>query len=88
MLNHLVDHLYTSPTAIRTIRKEDSEGKYISQHDISHLRSISMVGERCDVPTFEWVEEHFKGKLVNDNYWQTETGAPILSNYLGFDTFP
>jgi len=48
----LVDHLYTSPTAIRTIRKEDSEGKFISQHDISHLRSVSLVGERCDVPTF------------------------------------
>lgn len=46
------------------------------------------MGERCDIPTFKWVEDHLKGKLVNDCYWQTETGGPILSNYLGFPTFP
>ena len=67
----LVDHLYTSPTAIRTIRKEDSEGSYINKHDLKHLRSVTLVGERCDVPTFKWVQDHLKGKFVNDSYWQT-----------------
>ena len=38
--------------------------------------------------TFQWIEDHLKGKLVNDNYWQTETGAPILTNYMGYQTFP
>ena len=83
-MGYLVQHLYTSPTAIRSIRKEDSEGKFIGGHNLKGLRSVTLVGERCDVPTFEWVGKHFKGKLVNDCYWQTETGGPILSNFLGF----
>lgn len=40
----IVNYLYTAPTAIRTIRKEDSDGRYIKKHDISSLRSVAVVG--------------------------------------------
>lgn len=42
-----------------------------------------MAGERLDVETFKWVQDHLKDKFVNDNYWQTESGGPMLSNFLG-----
>lgn len=46
---------------------------------------MTCVGERCDIPTFEWLMEEFPQQFVNDTYWQTETGSPILSNFCGFD---
>lgn len=46
-----------------------------------------MAGERCDIPTYEWIHEHL-GILINDNYWQTESGWGISSNYLGLHEFP
>ena len=39
-----------------------------------------MAGERCDVPTYEWIQQHIP-VLINDNYWQTETGWIISCNY-------
>ena len=39
-----------------------------------------MAGERCDISTFDWLINNFQGKLINDNYWQTESGFPIVSN--------
>lgn len=84
----LVKHLYTSPTAIRGIRKEDHDGKLISSELVKSLEGITLVGERCDVETFKWVQEHLKGKFVNDSYWQTESGGPMLSNYLGLSSQP
>jgi propionyl-CoA synthetase len=59
----------------------------IGQHDLSKLKSVTLVGERCDIPTFKWVEDHLGRQMVNDCYWQTESGSPILSNYLGYQTF-
>lgn len=46
-----------------------------------------MAGERCDIPTFNWLQSKFPGLLINDNYWQTETGWPMCSNYLGLERF-
>jgi propionyl-CoA synthetase len=63
--------LYTSPTAMRGIRKEDHDGKLIKPEFIKCLEGVTLVGERCDVETFKWVQQHFKGKFVNDTYWQT-----------------
>ena len=40
----IVNYLYTAPTAIRTIRKEDSDGRYIKKHDLSSLKSVAVVG--------------------------------------------
>lgn len=43
---------YTAPTALRAMRKEDPDGEWIRKSNISTLRSISMAGERCDIPTY------------------------------------
>ncbi|EGR28695.1 propionate-- ligase, putative [Ichthyophthirius multifiliis] len=82
-----VKGLYTAPTALRAIRKEDPEGKFILKSDISSLQGVSMAGERCDVPTYEWIQSHLK-VFINDNYWQTEIGWIISCNYKNLHTFP
>ena len=86
---HKVNCLFTSPTALRSIRKEDSEGNYLKKSDFSTLKTVMIAGERLDIHTFEWISNLLpKHVLLNDNYWQTETGWPILSNYKNLYTFP
>lgn len=46
-----------------------------------------MAGERCDIGTYEWVWDKVK-VLINDNYWQTESGWIISCNYKNLYTFP
>ena len=46
-----VKSFYTAPSALRIIIKEDNEGAFIKKHDLSSLECISIVGERCDIPT-------------------------------------
>lgn len=87
MLFNTVNHLYSSPTAIRSIRKEDSEGSFIKSHDLSNLHSVSFAGERCDIPTYEWLAHQFPNRFLNDNYWQTESGYLMLSNFKNLETF-
>ncbi len=65
-----VKGLYSSPTGLRAIRKEDNNGDHVKKYDISSLTSLSLAGERCDIPTYEWISEKLK-VLINDNYWQT-----------------
>ena len=43
-------------------------GTWFKKFDLSSLTSCSMAGERCDVPTYNWIEKHL-GVLINDNYW-------------------
>ena len=85
---HRVVGLYTAPTAIRALKKEDPEGQWIRKHDISSLKAVSFAGERCDIKTYQWLTENLKGVLCNDNYWQTETGWIISCNYTDLYTFP
>ncbi|KAJ3088683.1 hypothetical protein HK102_008199 [Quaeritorhiza haematococci] len=70
--------LYTAPTAIRSIKREDPNGEYVKRHDISSLKSLFLVGERSDPDTVV----HFSKLLnvpVRDNYWQTETGWTVTA---------
>lgn len=77
-----VDVLYSSPTAIRAIRKEDPEGEVIAKYDISTLRVLGMVGERTDIYTYEFIKKLVPDTcLYNDTYWQTETGWFISANF-------
>jgi propionyl-CoA synthetase len=71
--------MFTAPTAIRALRKQDPE--YMRKHDTSTLRNLFLAGEPLDEPTSRWVSENL-GVTVRDNYWQTETGWPILSSSL------
>lgn len=77
-----VDVLYSSPTAIRAIRKEDPEAKLIKQYNLSTLKVLAMVGERTDVHTYEYLKNIIpENCLYNDTYWQTETGWFIAANF-------
>lgn len=83
---HGVRLLFTAPTAIRAIRKEDPEGALMRQHDLSKLEALYLAGERCDPPTALWVAEKL-GVPVVDHWWQTETGWPITAGFRGFGLF-
>ena len=74
---HKVSIMFTAPTAIRAIKKEDPEGKFVKKYDLSSLRTQFLAGERCDVATLDWYEE-FVGVPAVDHWWQTESGWPML----------
>ena len=71
-----VSVMFSAPTAVRVLRKCDPA--YLQKHDLSSLRALFLAGEPLDEPTARWIRDAL-GKPVVDNYWQTETGWPILS---------
>ena len=79
--------LFTAPTAIRAIRREDPEGALIGDHDISSLQTLFLAGERLDPDTYHWATRVL-GVPVVDNWWQTETGWPIAANPRGLEPLP
>jgi propionyl-CoA synthetase len=79
-----VSALFTAPTAIRAVKKEDPHGKLMADYDLSKLRTLFLAGERLDPDTYRWAGEHL-GIPVIDNWWQTETGWPIASNCIGLE---
>lgn len=84
---HGVEALFTAPTAIRAIKKEDPEGILVASHDISSLRHLFLAGERLDPGTYEWAGS-ILGVPVIDHWWQTETGWAIVANLRGLDPMP
>jgi propionyl-CoA synthetase len=81
---HGATALFTAPTAIRAIKRDDPDGELIGEHDLSRLRTLFLAGERLDPDTYAWATSHL-GVPVIDNWWQTETGWPIASNLRGHD---
>ncbi|RVT96687.1 propionyl-CoA synthetase [Rhodovarius crocodyli] len=79
--------MFTAPTAIRAIKKEDPEGKLARKHDLSRLEAMFLAGERCDPDTVAWAEQ-LLGHPVIDHWWQTETGWPITGAFRGLGMFP
>jgi propionyl-CoA synthetase len=75
-----VKTMFSSPTAIRVLKKQDPA--YMKAHDLSKLRYVFLAGEPLDEPTARWAADAL-GVAIIDNYWQTETGWPILSAQLG-----
>jgi propionyl-CoA synthetase len=71
-----VSVMFSAPTAVRVLKKQDPA--YLSKYDLSSLRALFLAGEPLDEPTAKWIAEAL-GKPIIDNYWQTETGWPILS---------
>ena len=84
---HKAVALFTAPTAFRAIRKEDPEGTFIRQYDLSHLRTLFLAGERADPPTVEWAEQQLQRPVI-DHWWQTETGWCIAGNPVGLGLLP
>jgi propionyl-CoA synthetase len=82
-----VEGLFTAPTAIRAIKKEDPSAELLKEHDVSSLRTLFLAGERLDPDTYTWATETL-GVPVVDNWWQTETGWPIASNLRGLEPMP
>jgi propionyl-CoA synthetase len=84
---HNVAVMFTAPTAIRAIKKEDPDGKLLEKYDLGQFRAQFLAGERCDPDTLEWCQKHL-GVPTVDHWWQTETGWPIVSNCLGIEMLP
>ncbi len=82
---YAVDVFYTAPTAVRAFMKWGTE--YPDSHDLSSLRLLGTVGEPIDEPAWQWYREHIGGGdcPVVDTWWQTETGAILLSTLPGVD---
>ncbi len=85
---HGVTTLFTAPTALRAIRKEDPEAAHLAGHDIACLRALFLAGERLDPDTYHWARRILGGRPVVDHWWQTETGWPIAANCLGIEALP
>lgn len=79
---HRVNALFTAPTAIRAIRKEDPDGAHMERYDISSLRTLFLAGERCDPATWEWATDRLRVPVV-DHWWQTESGWPMVATLMG-----
>jgi len=77
-----VKTMFSSPTAIRVLKKQDTS--YMTRHDLSTLKYVFLAGEPLDEPTARWAADSL-GVAIIDNYWQTETGWPILSAQLGVE---
>ena len=75
--DYKVAAMFTAPTAIRAIKKEDPDGKLVKEYDLSHFKKQFLAGERCDVATLDWFAEHV-GVPAIDHWWQTESGSPML----------
>ena len=84
---HGVKTLFTAPTAIRAIKKEDPAGTLAGKHDLSGLRYLFLAGERLDPGTYEWAHDLLHIPVV-DHWWQTETGWPIVANLMGLEPLP
>ncbi len=77
---HRVTHMFSAPTAVRVLKKQDAS--CLARHDVSSLKALWLAGEPLDAPTAEWIGKAL-GVPVIDNYWQTETGWPILTLAMG-----
>lgn len=82
-----VKALFSAPTAIRAIKKEDPDGKYLADYDLAGLKYLFQAGERLDPGTYHWATEKL-GIPVVDHWWQTETGWSIAANPVGVEQLP
>ncbi|QGZ54339.1 propionate--CoA ligase [Paraburkholderia acidiphila] len=82
---HRINLMFTAPTAIRVLKKQDPA--LLHSADLSSLRTLFLAGEPLDEPTAAWISDAL-GKPVVDNYWQTETGWPMLAIQRGVDPMP
>ncbi len=81
-----VTKFYTAPTAIRTFMKWGIEQP--AKHDLSSLRVLGSVGEPINPEAWMWYHEHIGGGRcpIVDTWWQTETGAIMISPLPGATT--
>ncbi|XP_013786699.2 acyl-CoA synthetase short-chain family member 3, mitochondrial-like [Limulus polyphemus] len=80
--DHHVRGMFTAPTALRAIRKEDPEAFIGKLYNTSCLQYLFVAGEHCDYETLEWARDKLKVPVL-DNWWQTETGSPMTATCVG-----
>lgn len=80
-----VTAMFSAPTAVRVLKKQDPA--YLKQYDLSSLKALFLAGEPLDEPTARWIADGL-GVPIIDNYWQTESGWPILTIANGVETKP
>jgi len=76
---------YSAPTAIRSLMREGTGS--VGKFDLSSLRHLASVGEPLNAEAVIWSEEAY-GLPFHDTFWQTETGAIMISNYPGMSIKP
>jgi acetyl-CoA synthetase len=76
---------YTAPTALRMLMRHG--GEVAAGYDLSALRFIASVGEPLNPEVVLWTQRTF-GLPAHDNWWQTETGAIMISNFAAVDVRP
>ena len=79
--------LFTAPTALRAIKKEDPRAEQIAGYDLSRFRALFLAGERADPDSVAWAERALERPVI-DHWWQTETGWAIAGNPLGIEPLP
>ncbi|WP_411883093.1 propionate--CoA ligase [Polaromonas sp. YR568] len=80
-----VTALFSAPTAVRVLKKQDPA--LLKKHDLSSLRAFYLAGEPLDEPTARWISEGLNVPII-DNYWQTESGWPIITIANGVEKKP
>jgi propionyl-CoA synthetase len=80
-----VTAMFSAPTAVRVLKKQDPA--WLKKYDLSSLKALFLAGEPLDEPTARWISEGL-GRPIIDNYWQTESGWPILTIANGIEKRP
>ena len=80
-----VTRMFSAPTAVRVLKKQPPE--FMKKYDLSSLKALYLAGEPLDETTSQWISSEL-GVPIVDNYWQTETGWPILSVAKGIEDTP
>ncbi len=80
-----VSVMFTAPTAARVLKKQDPA--YLSKYDLGSLKALFLAGEPLDEPTATWIADAIQKPII-DNYWQTETGWPIMAICNGVEAAP
>ena len=84
---HGVAALFTAPTAIRAIRKEDPEAALLGDRTLPSLRTLFLAGERTDPETYAWATRILDRPVI-DHWWQTESGWAMAASCRGLDPPP
>ncbi len=80
-----VSVMFSAPTAARVLKKQDPA--YLTKYDLSSLKALFLAGEPLDEPTATWIADALRKPII-DNYWQTETGWPIMAICNGVEEAP
>ena len=84
--DHRVKALFTAPTAIRAIKREDPNGEFLKKYDLSNFETLFLAGERTDPDTYYWATNLLERPVI-DHWWQTETAWAIAGNFRGLEFF-